>query len=216
MRAVIFDLDGTLLDGREGIYWQYEQLTREFDGAPASRKEIATAMHGTIEDVARRLVKNTDVPFSDITTRHDELIVESLVHLQLYDGVEELLPILRRIGVRVGAVTSGNKHTVGALETMGIRQYFDIVISADNVANPKPHPEGIEMVLTHLGIPAGEAVMVGDTTGDIIAGQRANLAKTIGVTHGFGQLEELHEAGATHIVDDIPSLLDVLDARVEL
>lgn len=71
------------------------------------------------------------------------------------------------------------------------------------------------MVLTHMDVPAHEAAMVGDTTGDILAGKNANLAKTIGVTHGFGQFEELHEAGATHIVDDIPSLLDVLDARVE-
>lgn len=215
MRAVIFDLDGTLLDGREGIYWQYEQLTREFDGASASRSEIAEAMHGTVDQVARRLVKNTEVPFERIQERHDQLIAESLVHWQLYDGVTELLPILRRIGVRVGAVTSGNHHTVGALESMGIKQYFDIVISAKDVSNPKPHPEGIEMVLTHMDVPAHEAAMVGDTTGDILAGKNANLAKTIGVTHGFGQFEELHEAGATHIVDDIPSLLDVLDARVE-
>lgn len=215
MRAVIFDLDGTLLDGREGIYWQYEQLTREFDGASASRSEIAEAMHGTVDQVARRLVKNTEVPFERIQERHDQLIAESLIHWQLYDGVTELLPILRRIGVRVGAVTSGNHHTVGALETMGIKQYFDIVISAKDVSNPKPHPEGIEMVLTHMDVPAHEAAMVGDTTGDILAGKNANVAKTIAVTHGFGQFDELHEAGATHIVDDIPSLLDVLDARVE-
>lgn len=215
MRAVIFDLDGTLLDGREGIYWQYEQLTREFDGAPASRKEIAAAMHGTVDQVARRLVKNVEVPFESIQERHDQLIAESLVHWQLYDGVEELLPILRRIGIRVGAVTSGNHHTVGALEGMGIKKYFDIVVSAKDVTNPKPHPEGIEMALMHMDVPAHEAAMIGDTTGDIIAGKNAKLAKTIAITHGFGQFEELQEAGATHIVDDIPSLLDVLDARVE-
>jgi HAD superfamily hydrolase (TIGR01549 family) len=215
MRAVIFDLDGTLLDGREGIYWQYEQLTREFDGASASRKEIAAAMHGTLDDVVRALIKNDTVPFEEIRNRHEELIIESLAHLQLYDGVTELLPILRRIGVRIGAVASGDGHTVKALETMGIKQYFDIVISADHVSQPKPHPEGIQMVLTHMDVPAHEAAMVGDTTSDILAGKNANLAKTIAVTHGFGQFEELHEAGATHIVDDIPSLLDVLDARVE-
>jgi pyrophosphatase PpaX len=215
MRAVIFDLDGTLLDGREGIYWQYEQLTQEFDGAPASRKEIAAAMHGTVDQVARRLVKNMDTPFETIQKRHDELIAESLVHWQLYDGVEELLPILKRIGIRVGAVTSGNHHTVGALETMGIKQYFDIIVSAKDVSNPKPHPEGIELVLRHVAVPAHEAAMIGDTTSDIQAGKNANLAKTIAVTHGFGQFEDLQDAGATHIVDDIPSLLDVLDARVE-
>lgn len=216
MRAVIFDIDGTLLDGREGIFWQYEQLTREFDGAPASRKEIAAAMYGTVDDIARRLVKNTDIAFEKISSRHDELIAESLTHWQLYNGVAELLPILSRVGVRVAAVTSGNHHTVNAMESMGIKKYFDIIITAKDVQQPKPHPEGILRALEHLAVPASEAAMVGDTMSDIKAGQEAKLAKTIAVTHGFGAMEDLRSAGPTHMIDDIPSLLDVLDARVEV
>lgn len=214
MRAIIFDLDGTLLDCREGIFWQYEQLTKEYDGAPASRKEIAGAMHGTVEDVVRRLVKNTDVPFDDILKRHDEIRIESLVQLRLYDGVTELLPILHRVGTRIAAVTSSNHHSVNALDTLGIKKYFDIVVSAEHVNQPKPHPEGIHRALEYLAISPADAAIVGDTKSDIIAGKRAGLAKAIAVTHGFGQLEELREAGADHLVEDIPSILDVLDARV--
>jgi len=215
MRAVIFDLDGTLLDCREGIFWQYEQLTKEFDGAPATRKEIAAAMHGTVDQVVRALVKNTDADFEDILKRHDDLRIESLVRLRLYDGVAELLPILRRVGVRIAAVTSSNHHSVNALDSLGVKKYFDVVVTAQHVKNPKPHPEGIEKVLDYLAIPATEAVMVGDTITDVIAGKRAGLAKTIAVTHGFGRLEELRDAGADHLVEDIPSILDVMDARVE-
>lgn len=214
MRAVIFDLEGTLLDGREGIFWQYEQLTKEFDGASASRQEIAKAMHGTIDDVARRLVKNTDASFEAIRDRHSELIVESLVRCQLYDGVLELLPILNSVGVRMAAVTSGDHRTLTILDSLGIKHYFDTVIASHHVTEPKPHPEGILMALEHMAISPSEAVIVGDTIADIEAGKRANLAKTIAVTHGFGEMEALREAQPTHVIDDIPSLLDVLDARV--
>lgn len=214
MRAVIFDLDGTLLDCREGIFWQFEELTREYDGAPASRKEISAAMHGTVEDVVKRLVKNSDVSFDDILKRHEELRVESLVQLRLYDGVTELLPILRRVGVRIAAVTSSNHHSVNALHSLGVKQYFDVVISADHVTQPKPHPEGINRALEYLSIKPQDAVIVGDATSDIVAGKRAGLAKTIAVTHGFGIAEDLREAGADHLVEDIPSILDVMDARV--
>lgn len=214
MRAVVFDLDGTLLDGREGIFWQYEQLTKQFDGAAASRNEIASAMHGNIEDVVRALVKNEDIPLEVLLNRYDELVVESLTNLQPYSGVTELLPILRRVGVRVAAVTSGSHHSVNALDAMGIKQYFEIIITSQHTTNPKPHPEGILLALKHMAVPVSEAAVVGDTIADIEAGKRANVAKTIAVTHGFGTIEALREAQPTHVIDDIPSLLDVLDARV--
>lgn len=214
MRVVIFDLDGTLLDGREGIFWQYEQLTKEYDGVPASRKEIAAEVYGTIDEIVRRLVKNTEVPFEELQKRHEELMIESFKHCQLYDGVGELLPILRQVGVRIAAVTSSSEHTVKLLDTLGIRRHFDIVIAAHQAKQPKPHPEGILTVLEHLSLKPEEAAMVGDTISDIEAGKRANLAKTIAVTHGFGTVGQLKEANPDHIIEDIPSLLDVLDARV--
>jgi len=216
MRAVIFDLSGTLLDVREGIFWQYEQLTREFDGAPASRKEIAEAMHGTTEEVVRALVKNEAVPFAELLDRHEALRNESLQHVQLYPGVGELLPILRRVGARLAAVTTDDSRSITTLENIGIKHHFDIVVTAEHVNNLKPHPEGVLRALDHLGVPASDVALVGDTTGDIVAGKKANLAKTIAVTHGFGSIDDLKEAGPTHLIDDIPSLLDVLDARVEL
>ena len=214
MRVVIFDLDGTLLDGREGIFWQYEQLTKEFDGAAASRNEIAGQVYGTIDDIVRRLVKNTEVPFSELQKRHEELMIESLERCQLYEGVIELLPILRQVGVRIGAVTSSNEHTVKLLDTLGIRHHFDVIITGHHVKQPKRHAEGILTVLEHLAIKPEDAAMVGDTISDIEAGKRANVAKTIAVTHGFSTADQLKSANPDHIIDDIPSLLDVLDARV--
>lgn len=214
MRVVIFDLDGTLLDGREGIFWQYEQLTKEFDGAPASRNEIASQVYGTVDEIVRRLVKNTDIPFHELQKRHEELMIESLERCQLYEGVVELLPILRQVGVRIGAVTSSNEQAIKLLDTLGIRHYFDVVIAAHHVQQPAPHPEGILTVLEHLAIQPKDAAMVGDTISDIEAGKRANVAKTIAVTHGFGTAEQLKSANPDHMIDDIPSLLDVLDARV--
>lgn len=215
MRAVIFDLSGTLLDVSDGIFWQYEELTREFDGAPASRKEIAATMHGTTEEVIRALVKNEAVSMDTLLERHDALRNKSLERVQLYPGVGELLSILRRVGTRLAAVTSDDSRSIATLETIGIKHYFDIVVTADHVQNLKPHPEGVLRALDHLAVDAADTALVGDTIHDIVAGREARLAKTIAVTHGFGSSEDLKKAGATHLIDDIPSLLDVLDARVE-
>jgi phosphoglycolate phosphatase len=214
MRAVIFDLGGTLLDMQDGIYWQFEQLSKEFDGAPASRKEIAAAMHGTTAEVVRQLIKNSDTPFDTIMRRHEDLRQQSIEHTKLYPGVGELLPIMRRVGIRLAAVTTDDLHSEKLLQNIGIHKYFDVIITAERVTQPKPHPESIHKILDELGISADDAAIVGDMIDDIIAGKNAKLAKTIAVTHGFGSLDDIKEARPDHIIEDIPSLLDVLDARV--
>lgn len=215
MRAIVFDLDGTLLDTRERIFWQFEMLTKEFDGAPATRQEIAAAMHGTADEVIRALIKNEDVSFATLQKRYDELRDESLTHLRVYEGTQELLPILRRIGVQLAAVTSGDEREMRALDHVGIRKHFSVVVHAGHVTNPRPHPEGVQLALRHLGVKPEHAAIVGDMPSDIVAGKRAGLAKTIAISHGFSSPDDLIKEAPTHVVEDIPSILDVMDARVE-
>jgi pyrophosphatase PpaX len=212
MAAIIFDLDGTLLDVREGFYWQFQELTLQYDGKPASKAMINAAAHGTTEQIVRTLVANREVPFEEICQRHHEIRLESYDrHLRLYDGVDELLPILKRMGFRVAGLTAGNMLTVSCLDRTGIRQHFDTVIAADRVSRVKPHPEGLHLALQELGVLADETVMVGDSVVDVLAGKNAGVRKTVGVSHGFGSVEALRAAGADHIIHDIPSLLDVLE-----
>lgn len=212
MKAIIFDLDGTLLDVREGFYWQFQELTRHFDGAPIAREMITAAAHGTTEQIVRSLVRNTAVPFDDILVKHQAIRLESYNRfLRLYKGVDELLPILKRMGFQVAALTSGNHLTVACLDRMGIRQHFDSIVSADHVQNPKPHPEGLLRILDELSIEPQDAMVVGDTIVDILVGKNAGVGKTVGISHGFGNINSLHAAGADYVVHDIPSILDVIE-----
>lgn len=210
MQAVIFDLDGTLIDSRDGIFWQFGRLTEEFDGGPASRQIIAAAMHGTTENIIRRLVKNTVVPFEQVYARHAELWLQSADQNRLYPGVEDLLMILKRLGKQVGVVTASDQRAIDFLKKYGVHQHFDVIVSSLDGVQPKPHPEGMQLVLQKLGVAPNEAVMVGDTTADILAGKAAGT-RTIGMTHGFTSLETLQSVKPDFIVHDIPSLLDVLE-----
>lgn len=214
MKAIIFDLDGTLLDVQECFFWQFEALTEEYDGKKVPRNDIVAAGHSTTEEIVRTLVKNTNISFSDILKRHDELRAESYdKHLRLYPGVSDILPILQRTGVKVGAFTSGNHRTVEALDRMGVAPYFHTVVSANDVTNSKPHPEGLLLALKRLGVQPHEAMMVGDGVVDVLAGKKAGVAKTVAVSYGFGRLEDLHAAKPDHVIHDISALLDVVWSR---
>lgn len=212
MKAVVFDLDGTLLDVREAFFWQFEELSRLYDGAPVARDAIVAAAHGTTEEIVRKLVRNVDVPFEEICKHHELLRLESIERLfKLYQGVDELLPILKRMDVRVAALTAGNHLSTHALKHMGIHHHFDMIVDATRVKKPKPDPEGLHLILRELQVSAHETVMVGDSVVDILVGKNAGVYKTIGVSHGFGSIQALRDAGADHIIHDVPTLLDVLE-----
>ena len=212
MKAVVFDLDGTLLDVREAFFWQFEELSRLYDGAPVARDAIVAAAHGTTEDIVRSLIRNVDVPFEEICKHHEMLRLDSIERLfKLYQGVDELLPILKAMDIRVAALTAGNHLSTYALKRMGIHHHFDMIVDATKVTRSKPDPEGLNLILKELEVPALETVMVGDSVVDILVGKNAGVRKAIGVSHGFGSIQALRDAGADHIISDIPTLLDVLE-----
>lgn len=211
MRAIIFDVSGTILDTKEHVFQQFEELTRRVDGAPASRPEIAAAMQGTLDDVIRTLVKNPEHSQEELLAHHDKAYADTMEHLQLYPGVEELLPILRRVGFRVAAVVSGDERLVEALDTTGVRHYFDIVVTQKHIKNPRPHPDSVHYALKHIGIDPEAAIIVTDSPEDVLAGRKAGVSKTIAVLHGLDAGTVLKDADPDYFVEDIPSILDVVE-----
>lgn len=211
MRAILFDISGTILDTKEHVYRQFEELTRRVDGAPASRPEIAAAMQGTLDDVIRTLVKNPAHSHEELLDHHDKAYVETMEHLKLYPGVDELLPILRRVGFRVAGVVSGDDRIIEALESTGVRHYFDIVVTPKHVRNARPHPDSVHYALKHIGIDPEAAIIVTDSPEDVLAGRKAGVGKTIAVLHGLEAAEVLKNADPDYFVDDIPSILDVVE-----
>jgi phosphoglycolate phosphatase-like HAD superfamily hydrolase len=128
----------------------------------------------------------------------------------LHDGVRELLVILRRLDIAVGGLSGSDHRTLVRLDEAGVRGYFDQVLCADQAFEPKETP-GVYHLLQGLGAQPHESVLVSHAHGDILLGKAAGLQRTIGVSHGSEQAAPLHEAGADHIVPNIPAVLDVLE-----
>lgn len=128
----------------------------------------------------------------------------------LHEGVAELLAILNRLGVRVGAVSNRDHRVLVRLDEAGIRAHFADVVCSDHTESPKSTAV-VHALLERLGVLPAETAFVSHAHADILLGKDAGLAKTIGISHGVSNLTPLREAGASYVIPNIPAILDVLD-----
>ena len=105
-------------------------------------------------------------------------------------GVKMVIPKLKRAGLKIAVATIDSyKRTLEVLEIIGLKNFFDLIISKDDVKNPKPHPEMILTICNRLNIPPEKALIVGDTVNDMIMGKRARVALTVGILNGVNTPE---------------------------
>lgn len=207
-RAVVFDLDGTVVDSVELIVVSFQHAIREVLGREASREE-------SIANVGRPLREQMVL----ISPEHaDELVAvyrefnhrEHDRMLTLYDGILNLLHSLQTAGVKLGLVTSKSRYTTQmAFDLTGIESYFDQAICADESPRNKPSPDPILLCLERLGVSPAEAAYVGDSPADIQAARAADV-HAIGVTWGVFPEEALVAEKPDVLVHTIPELAEVL------
>lgn len=159
LRAVIFDLDGTLLDSYP-VHFQAYTYTFERFGIQLSEQDFLATYSPNWLDTYRAL----GLP-EEVWEQADEYWLEAASRLapELFPGARETLESLRR-AYRLGLVTSGSRERVHRdLGRRELQEYFETIITGDDVDNPKPDPDGLLKALSLLGIGAGQAVYVGDS-----------------------------------------------------
>lgn len=112
------------------------------------------------------------------------------------------------LAVATSKFTASAEALLGAA---GIRPEFSMVVGADQVAHPKPHPETGQLIMRELGVPARCAVMVGDTTHDLLMAKAAGM-RSIAVTYGVHGVRELRSANPTWLADSFADVLDCVRA----
>jgi pyrophosphatase PpaX len=184
LRAVLFDLDGTLLDSFEFIYGAFEHAFALHGIESFDRTQIAGYMGGPLEQVYAEMAPGCDAVA--LTEAHRTFQSENIRLVTLFPHTIEVLEELKKRNMKIAAITTRSLRTsVKSLEAVGIEHYFDLILSAEDVTRHKPHPEPILKALEFLQVKPEEAIMVGDTTADIMAGKNAGI-KTVAALYGFG------------------------------
>jgi len=194
--AVLFDLDGTLVDSLDDLT---DAVNHMLAGFGRQRLEPALVRQ-LVGKGARNLVQRalaTDSP-GEIDRGLSAFTEFNALHIadksRLYPGARELLQQLADGGIRM-AVISNKQEALSRLilKTLEVDAFFDIIAGGDTFAEMKPSPLPLAKVVDEFGCRPAEAVMVGDSINDIQAGSLAGIA-TIGCSWGYGGSGELHGA----------------------
>jgi pyrophosphatase PpaX len=211
IEAVLFDVDGTLLNSIDFIVDAYAHTARTHGFAEVTRAMVIEMGGKGLEECYAVFAPGYDtVP---LARTHRKFQQENTLLAAPYPAAVNVLAAIRDQGRKTGAVTSRRTTAPRTLEESGLMPYLDVVVTGDDVDRIKPHPEGVQRALAHLGVDPRAAVMVGDTVSDIIAARVAGL-RTIGVTYGFFNAEDFAANPPDRIIGDLselPALLDMMD-----
>jgi HAD superfamily hydrolase (TIGR01549 family) len=213
VEAVLFDLDGTLMDTDDQAV---EALARRLQRLHWPHPQQA----------ARRLVMASETPGNMLMTLVDILGLDDTLaaltdrlrrlrglrtqaNFRIVAGVVEMLAGLDGRYRLAVVTTRGGSETAAFLDQYSLHGFFGALVTRESTRRYKPHPAPVRRAAQLLGVPVERCVMVGDTTVDVKSARRAG-AWAVGVLCGFGEREELERAGAHVVLEHTTQLASLL------
>ncbi len=241
IELVIFDKDGTLIDvhqywavmvenrarricRRLGLPEEYrsglmssmgvnvEEMRLKPEG-PVGIKKREVVMMAAVEYLASQGFPGRIDQCREAFAEVDELSLGLLQQIiKPIAGLYSIFDALKNASCKIAiATTDLSERAWLAMAHLGLRDSIDFIAGADMVAQSKPHPEMLELVLRKLHVPPEQAVMVGDARTDVEMGINARVRAAIGVTSGLTSLEDLMTL-TPHVIPDISALIVRLEA----
>lgn len=214
--AVLFDLDGTLLDTAPDMVGALNRLRAE-EARPALPFETARASvsHGAAGLVELGFPGAPPAEFTRLQARFLELYAARLAaDTRLFEGMETVLATLAERDLPLGIVTNKPTHlTLPLLEALGLRARFAGIVCGDTVSSRKPHPLPMRHAAALAGVPPEHCVYVGDAERDVQAAHAAGMPALV-ATYGYlGPGEDWRAWGGEGSIDRPLELLAWLERR---
>jgi HAD superfamily hydrolase (TIGR01509 family) len=211
--TVLCDLDGTLIDSRRDIALAFQYaLRRIVEGVPPDETAIAQHIGKPLEHMAREL----GYPLSPaqltifLDTYRSRYAAYCAHHTHPYPGVTATLHALSSLTFGV-VTTKAQEQAEMVLHQLQLTSFFQHIQGWVPGLQLKPAPDAVIAALAALRCAPQQALMVGDTAADILAGKAAGL-KTCAVTYGFGSPEELQHCQPDYVIDTFSDLIRLVKA----
>jgi pyrophosphatase PpaX len=210
LRTVLFDLDGTLIDSVRLILDSYHHTLAAHGLPPRTDEEWLegvgtplTAQFGALEETAGML-DALIATYREYNLKHHDRMVT------VYPGVVDVVRVLKNEGIATGLVTSKNRSgAVRGLALAQLESLMDVLVCADEVQNPKPHPEPVEKAVRLLDADPTSTIYVGDSIHDMRSGRAAGVWTAAVLWGPFGR-SHLEGAQPDHWLERPEELLTLV------
>ncbi|SDE98484.1 HAD family hydrolase [Terriglobus roseus] len=216
LKAVLCDLDGTLLDSNAFHAEAWQRSLQEF-GYTVSFEDVVKQIGKGGEYLLECFVPKSELPSieKDINAFRKRLFHREYIdRIVPFADARRLLERMRQEGLRIAVATSSAKDDLEAFKTLlKIHDLVEEDTTADDADKPKPEPDIFQAALTMLKLQPSEAIALGDTPWDVEAARKAGM-DTIAVQSGGWTHEELKDAGAVAVYVDVADLLRNFDTSL--
>ncbi len=192
VRAVIFDLDGTLIDSYEAHVESFRRALTRF-GLTVEDSEIHLRFGKPAKQIIKEILPETQHRHIDEIVKYKRLeFIETSKDMQIFDGVEILLKNLKDKGLSICLATSADSPSViRVVNKFGLESYFDVILSSNDVKEAKPNPEMFIQASKRLEVEPKNCLVIGDSPFDVIAAKKAGM-KIVIVDNNPFQKAEIH------------------------
>lgn len=219
--AVVFDLDGTLIDSAGDIADALNTALRQSGLEPFSDAEVRLMVGGGARVLVERVLNVRELSGDAALAQRlyanfmEVYQTASVARTTVYDNGRELLGELRRQGIKLAICTNKPAGiTEDVLAKLDLRGSFEVVVGGTDSLPKKPHPAMLLAALSALGVDPDHAVMIGDSAADVGAARAANVPVVV-VSHGYSPTPA-NELGADLVIGslaDVPAALRQLKAH---
>ncbi len=211
-KAVIFDLDGTLLDTLGDLTDSVNEMLGEFSCPERSLEEIRLFVGNGMKNLVERSVPE-DFDKSKLTFAYEFFRQSYKKNMRNktrpYDGIPECLEELQKLGIKTAVTSNKNDDAVKGLCEEYFGNLVTLAVGAREGVPSKPDPTMVNNVIKELNVEKADCIFVGDSDTDIITAKNAGL-KSIGVLWGFRDREVLEKAKADFVISQPEDILKIV------
>ncbi len=206
-KGIIFDIDGTLTSTNELIFASFNYVAEKYLNRTFSDKELIS-FFGPTEDVILKQwcgenYEKARKDYYDFYSEHHHMA-------DLYPGIKEILKDVKSKNIFLSIYTGKGKDAATiTLKKLGIYDYFDLIITGDDVKEHKPSPEGIHIFLEKFNLKKEEVLMIGDAISDIKAARKAGIEIASVVWDTYAK-EEIMKLGSDYVFNTVDELKEYL------
>ncbi|MDD5058002.1 MAG: phosphoglycolate phosphatase [Sideroxydans sp.] len=217
MKAIVLDLDGTLLDSAPELAGAANRMLHDMGRPAASQQLLMSYIGNGISWLVKRALTGDMHAEPDAALFEQAMPVfekhysELLLQSKPYPGVMDGLDAMKQAGFRLGCITNkATRFTTPLVQGSGLAPYFEIVVSGDTLAEKKPHPLPLLHSAQFFGVPVEKMLMIGDSKNDALAARAAGCP-VFCVPYGYNHGKPVDGLDLDAVIADLPAALKLIE-----